>query len=94
MRAAGARAGRVVVAKKHLGRIELVQNGAVVASPEVAPGKPAVFESTLNFRQSGSRCPAHGLADGPSDPYRRGICHRERRPNRASIEDARFLSAG
>ena len=38
-----------------LGRIELVQNGAVVASEtaEVAPGAPAVFETTLEFRASG-----------------------------------------
>jgi hypothetical protein len=38
-----------------LGRIELVQNGAVVASEtaEVTPASPAVFETTLNFRQSG-----------------------------------------
>jgi len=38
-----------------LGRIELVQNGAVVASQtaEVAPGSSAVFETTLQFRQSG-----------------------------------------
>jgi len=37
------------------GRIELVQNGAVVASQmaEVSPGTPAVFETTLDFRQSG-----------------------------------------
>jgi hypothetical protein len=39
----------------NLGRIELVQNGSVVASQtaEVAPGSPAVFETTLEFRQSG-----------------------------------------
>lgn len=39
----------------NLGRIELVQNGAVVASQtaEVAPSSPAVFETTLDFRQSG-----------------------------------------
>ena len=38
-----------------VGRIELVQNGAVVASQtaEVTPGSPAVFETTLDFRQSG-----------------------------------------
>ena len=38
-----------------LGRIELVQNGSVVASEtaEVAPGAPAVFETTLEFRRSG-----------------------------------------
>jgi hypothetical protein len=41
--------------KNAIGRIELVQNGSVVASQtaEVAPGSPAVFETTLNFRQSG-----------------------------------------
>ncbi len=38
-----------------LGRIELVQNGAVVASQiaEAAPGSPAVFETTAEFHQSG-----------------------------------------
>jgi hypothetical protein len=41
--------------KNGLGRIEVVQNGSVVASQtaEVAPEKPAVFETTLSFRQSG-----------------------------------------
>ncbi len=41
--------------KDAVGRIEVVQNGSVVASQtaEVAPGTPAVFETTLNFRQSG-----------------------------------------
>jgi hypothetical protein len=38
-----------------LGRIELVQNGSVVASQpaEVTPDTPAVFETTLVFRHSG-----------------------------------------
>ncbi len=38
-----------------LGRIELVQNGAVVASQtaEASPGSPAVFETTADFQQSG-----------------------------------------
>ncbi|HKV38330.1 MAG TPA: CehA/McbA family metallohydrolase [Blastocatellia bacterium] len=38
-----------------VGRIEVVQNGSVVASQtaEAAPGSPAVFETTLDFRQSG-----------------------------------------
>jgi hypothetical protein len=38
-----------------VGRIEVVQNGSVVASQtaEVAPGTPAVFETTLDLRQSG-----------------------------------------
>jgi hypothetical protein len=41
--------------KNAVGRIEVVQNGAVMASQtaEVAPGSPAVFETTLDFRQSG-----------------------------------------
>ncbi len=41
--------------QKNLGRIEVVQNGAVVASQtaEVAPGSPAAFETTLTFRHSG-----------------------------------------
>ena len=39
----------------NLGRIELVQNGTVVASKtaEAAPGSSAVFETTVNFQQSG-----------------------------------------
>jgi len=38
-----------------LGRIELVQDGSVVASQtaEVAPDSPAVFETTLTFHRSG-----------------------------------------
>jgi len=38
-----------------LGRIELVQNGSVVASKmaEVGPGSPAVFETSLSFQHSG-----------------------------------------
>ena len=38
-----------------LGRIEVVQNGSVVASQtaEAAPDSPAVFETTLTFRHSG-----------------------------------------
>lgn len=41
--------------KKAIGRIEIVQNGAVVASKtaEAGPGSPAVFETTVDFRQSG-----------------------------------------
>ena len=41
--------------RNDLGRIELVQNGAVAASQtaEVASGAPAVFETTLEFRRSG-----------------------------------------
>jgi hypothetical protein len=41
--------------KKAIGRIELVQDGAVVASKtaEAGPGSPAVFETTVDFRQSG-----------------------------------------
>jgi len=39
----------------NVGRIEIVQNGAVVASQtaSAAPGSPAVFETTVPFRQSG-----------------------------------------
>jgi len=80
--------------KKALGRIELVQNGAVVASQtaEVAPRTPAVFETTLDFRQSG------WLAARRMD-WQTG--HRTQtgavfvivnsRPIRASVEDARFF---
>ena len=41
--------------KNAVGRIELVHNGAVVASQtaEVTPDSPAVFETTFDFRQSG-----------------------------------------
>lgn len=41
--------------KNAVGRIELVQNGTVVASQttEVTPGSPAVFETTVDFRRSG-----------------------------------------
>jgi hypothetical protein len=41
--------------KRDTGRIELVQNGAVVASQtaSVAPGAPVVFETTIDYRQSG-----------------------------------------
>jgi hypothetical protein len=41
--------------KQAIGRIELVQNGAVVASKtaEAGPGKPAVFETAIDVRQSG-----------------------------------------
>ena len=41
--------------RNDVGRIEVVQNGAVVASKtaEVAPDSPAVFETTLVFRHSG-----------------------------------------
>lgn len=41
--------------KNTVGRIEVVQNGSVVASKtvEVAPGSPAAFETTLEFQKSG-----------------------------------------
>jgi hypothetical protein len=41
--------------RNDLGRIELVQNGSVVAwkMAEVGPDSPAVFETTLAFRRSG-----------------------------------------
>jgi hypothetical protein len=41
--------------KEAVGRIELVHDGAVVASQTgtVAPGAPVVFETTVDFRQSG-----------------------------------------
>lgn len=41
--------------ERGLGRIELVQNGSVVRSQmaEVAPGRPAAFETTVDFRRSG-----------------------------------------
>ena len=41
--------------KKAIGRIELVQNGVVMASKtaEAGPGSPAIFETTVDFRRSG-----------------------------------------
>jgi hypothetical protein len=41
--------------KQAIGRIELIQNGVVVASKtvEAGPGKPAVFETTVDVGQSG-----------------------------------------
>jgi len=41
--------------KQAIGRIELVQNGTVVASKtaQAGPGKPAVLETTVDVRQSG-----------------------------------------
>jgi hypothetical protein len=41
--------------KDNIGRIELVQNGAVVASQtaQAGPGKPAVFETTVDVPKSG-----------------------------------------
>src|SRR2546427_366244 len=59
VRVAGVGAVRVQIEwkslKNSLGRVELVQNGAVVASQtaEAAPGAPAVFETTLAFHRSG-----------------------------------------
>jgi hypothetical protein len=79
-----------------VGRIELVQNGAVVASQtaEVTPGSPAVFETSLEFGQSG------WLAARRMD-WQSG--HRtqtgavfvivKKAPIRASAEDARFFVA-
>jgi hypothetical protein len=80
--------------KNGLGRIELVQNGAVVASQtaEVAPGSPAVFETTLNFRQSGWLAArrmdwqaGHRTHTGAVFVVVKGA------PIRASSEDARFF---
>jgi hypothetical protein len=41
--------------KNAVGRIEVVQNGSVVASQtaDVAPGSPAAFETTVEFQKSG-----------------------------------------
>lgn len=78
----------------NLGRIELVQNGAVVASQtaEAAPGSPAVFETTLDFRQSGWLAArrmdwqtGHRTHTGAVFVMVKG------EPIRSSAEDARFF---
>ncbi len=77
-----------------LGRIELVQNGAVVASQtaEVTPSSPAVFEAALDFRQSGWLAArrmdwqaGHRTHTGAIFVIVKGA------PIRASSEDARFF---
>jgi hypothetical protein len=77
-----------------VGRIELVQNGAVVSSQtaEAGPGKPAVFEATLAFHQSGSLAArrmdwqtGHRSHTGAVFVIVKGA------PIRASVEDARFF---
>jgi hypothetical protein len=80
--------------KHAIGRIEVVQNGAVVASEtaDAAPGKPAVFETTLDVRQSG------WLAARRMDWQRGHQTHTgpvfvmvKDAPVRASAADARFF---
>jgi len=77
-----------------LGRIEVVQNGSVVASQtaEASPGAPAVFETTLEFRQSGWLAArrmdwqnGHRLHTGAVFVIVKGA------PIRASAADARFF---
>jgi hypothetical protein len=79
-----------------MGRIELVQNGVVVASQtaEVTPGSPAVFETTLDVRQSGWLAArrmdwqnGHQTHTGAVFVIVKGA------PIRASAEDARFFVA-
>jgi len=78
------------------GRIELVQNGAVVASQNasVGPGSPAIFETTLEFGQSG------WLAARRMDWQSGHRTHTgavfvivKKAPVRASAQDARFFVA-
>jgi hypothetical protein len=80
--------------KNGLGRIELVQNGAVVGSrtAEVAPGSPAAFETAVDFRQSGWLAArrmdwqtGHRTHTGAVFVIVKGA------PIRASSEDARFF---
>jgi hypothetical protein len=80
--------------KNGLGRIELVQNGAVAASQtaEVTPTSPANFETTLDFRQSGWLAArrmdwqtGHRTHTGAIFVIVKGA------PIRASSEDARFF---
>jgi len=80
--------------RNNLGRIEVVQNGAVVASQttEVAPGSPAVFETSLTFRQSGWLAArrmdwqtGHRTHTGAVFVLVKGV------PVRASAADARFF---
>ena len=77
-----------------LGRIELIRNGAVVASQtaEVSPRSPAVFETTLDFHQSGWLAArrmdwqtGHRTHTGAVFVVVNGA------PIRASAEDARFF---
>jgi hypothetical protein len=77
-----------------VGRIELIQNGAVVASQtaEAGPGKPAVFETMVDFRQSGWLAArrmdwqaGHRTHTGAVFVLVKGS------PIRASIEDAQFF---
>jgi hypothetical protein len=80
--------------KNSLGRIELVHNGAVVASQtaEAAPGTPAAFETTLAFHRSGWLAArrmdwqsGHRSHTGAVFVIVKGA------PIRASAEDARFF---
>jgi hypothetical protein len=77
-----------------LGRIELVENGAVVASETAAaaPGSPAVMETTADFRQSGWLAArrmdwqaGHQTQTGAVFVIVKGA------PIRASADDARFF---
>jgi hypothetical protein len=79
---------------RDLGRIDLVQNGSVVASQtaEVAPGSPAVFNTSLEFHQSGWLAArrmdfqsGHQIHTGAVFIVVKGA------PIRASAEDARFF---
>jgi hypothetical protein len=79
---------------KNEGRIELVQNGAVVASQtaNAGPGSPAVFETTLDFHQSGWLAArrmdwqsGHRTQTGAVYVIVKG------KPIRASAADARFF---
>jgi hypothetical protein len=76
------------------GRIELVQNGTVVASQtaKVAPGSPAVFQTNVDFRQSGWLAArrmdwqaGHRTQTGAVFVIIKGA------PIRASADDARFF---
>jgi hypothetical protein len=80
--------------RSDLGRIEVVQNGSVVASQtaEASPDAPAVFETTLEFRQSGWLAArrmdwqnGHRLHTGAVFVIVKGA------PIRASAADARFF---
>jgi len=82
--------------RNDLGRLELVQNGSVVASQtaEVAPGSPAVFETAVEFRHSGWLAARH--LDWQSSSGHRShtgaiFVMVKDEPIRSSAADARFF---
>jgi hypothetical protein len=84
--------------KRAIGTIELVHNGAVVASQtaSVALGAPAVFETTVEFRQSGwlaARRVDWQSSSGHRTHAAAVFAITKDAPIRASASDARFYVA-